>query len=325
MGNCLSKITAPPLSLEEELLRKLLVLNETAWENRVKRPLIIRWLENFNKVDLGLQESQRIHALFLLSQFVYFGSMEMRELLKAMYRDLYKYPIVERIRKENHDTTDCAFIEQKYQEELLKTRFLGIGNPSESGCHLLYYFRQENGLSKRLFIHGHEIFKRAPKGAIKLRSPDVVHYVFIDDLRGSGDQGKQYSDEIVSEVKNLRNDVRMSYLVLFATAPGKRELVKTKFDDVRSVVELDESFRVFGHSSRYFKAAPEEIDKTFAKTLCGEYGRLLCSRHPFGYRKSQLLLGFHHNTPDNTLPIMWCDEPETGSWTPIFRRYPKFL
>jgi hypothetical protein len=318
-------MNGPPLSLEEELLRKLLVLNETAWENRVKRPLIIRWLENFNNVDLGLRERERTHALFLLSQFVYFGSREMRELLKAMYRDLYKYPIVERIRKENHDTTDCAFIEQKYHEELSKTRFLGIGNPSESGCHLLYYFRQENGLPKRLFIHGHEIFKRAPKGAIKLRSPDVDHYVFIDDLCGSGDQGKQYSNEIVTEVKNLRNDVRMSYLVLFATAHGRRELVKTKFDHVRSVVELDESFRVFGRNSRYFKAAPEEIDKTFAETLCGEYGRLLCSGHPLGYRESQLMLGFHHNTPDNTLPIMWCDEPETGSWIPIFRRYPKFL
>lgn len=30
----------------------------------------------------------------------------------------------------------------------------------------------------------------------------------------------------------------------------------------------------------------------------------------------------HHNTPDNTLPIIWFDE-DKSMWTPIFRRYNK--
>ena len=33
-----------------------------------------------------------------------------------------------------------------------------------------------------------------------------------------------------------------------------------------------------------------------------------------GFEDSQLLIGFHHNTPDNTLPIIWFDEPGGVPW-----------
>ena len=41
------------------------------------------------------------------------------------------------------------------------------------------------------------------------------------------------------------------------------------------------------------------------------------------FRNGQLLIGFHHNVPDNTLPILWFDSPN-ADWRPIFRRYPKW-
>jgi hypothetical protein len=41
-----------------------------------------------------------------------------------------------------------------------------------------------------------------------------------------------------------------------------------------------------------------------------------------GFGDCQLLLSMHHNTPDNTLPIIWFDEDE-ALWTPIFKRYNK--
>ena len=41
-----------------------------------------------------------------------------------------------------------------------------------------------------------------------------------------------------------------------------------------------------------------------------------------GFKDCQLLLGFNHNTPDNTLPIFWYDE-KNYNWYPIFKRYKK--
>ena len=37
-----------------------------------------------------------------------------------------------------------------------------------------------------------------------------------------------------------------------------------------------------------------------------------------GYRDSQLLIGFQHNTPDNTLPIIWYDEQAGRPGNPSF-------
>ena len=41
-----------------------------------------------------------------------------------------------------------------------------------------------------------------------------------------------------------------------------------------------------------------------------------------GFGNCQLLLSLYHNTPNNTLPIIWFDE-DNQLWSPIFKRYNK--
>jgi len=299
-----------------------MTLNETAWEGRLNRERILAWLGNFSDGTLEDLELQRLHALFLLSQFIYFGSFQMRELLKALYRDLYKYPVVEEIRKKLRDTVDADLIAEKFALQLKRTRFIGIGNPSESGCHLLYFFRQENRLSPELFILQHQIFRRNKRSQLVLRYPTVKRYVFIDDLCGTGEQGRMYAEDILAELKAKRSDVHVSYLVLFGTTRGLNKL-RMYFDHVDCVVELDDSFRCFGPKSRYFKNAPPGITRALAQRVCAHYGRQLLPGHALGYKNSQLLLGMHHNVPDNTLPIIWYSERDYRKWIPVFRRYPK--
>jgi hypothetical protein len=306
--------------LPADLLRKIKLLNDAVWESKAHEPAVKDWLGNFSKDPAD----ERLHALYVLSNFMYFGSALMRELMKVLYRDLFKYPIVAQIRKDNGDARDCHFIEARFQEELAATYFLGVGNPSESGCHLLYYFRQENGLPKTRFIHAHQIFLRdRSSGTTALRNAAAKRYVFIDDLCGSGKQGVMYSRDIVDQVKDLDSSVQLHYYVLFATSNGMSRLRNdTHFDRVECVFELDESFRCFSPSSRYFANPVDGISRDRAEEICRSYGDRLVPSHPLGYDDCQLLLGFHHNTPDNTLPIIWCDG-NTEPWRPIFRRYPK--
>jgi hypothetical protein len=126
-------------SLAQSLFAKIKTLNETVWERRATEPLIADWLDNFAP-SVSPANNERTHALYLLSNFMYFGSRQIRELLKALYRDLYRYPIVESIRRANSDSLDSGIIDPLFRNELENTRFLGVGNPSESGCHLLYSF-----------------------------------------------------------------------------------------------------------------------------------------------------------------------------------------
>jgi hypothetical protein len=306
----------------EALEAKIKVLNEAVWESRCDYRAIQDWLNQFNGSCGYASDQEKLQMMFLLSNFIFFGSREIRELLKSLFRDLYKYRIVEQIRRSNKDTKDRTIIEKKFNEELRATRFLPVGNPSESGSHLLYYFRQENRLSKRQFINVHEIF--AADDSHRVRDGSVKRYIFLDDLCGSGQQGVAYCRNIVIPLKRSKPGVEVIYYVLFATAPGLDKIKSLgSFDDVNCVVELDETFRVFSDASRYYDGIELPFDKDLAKHIASFYGGKLCLGHPRGYKDGQLLLGFSHNVPDNTLPIFWFDEPDGNPWIAIFPRYPK--
>lgn len=318
--------------LQKQLLNKIKVLNETTWENRAGNSQINSWLSNF-------KEDEKIQALFLLSRFMYFGSIQMRNLLRSLYRDLFKYRIIERIRRSNNDTRDLNFINSEFKNIERETRFIGIGNPSESGPHLLYFFRQENRMSKRLFINTHEIIAHKDSGN-ELRLSHVKHFVFIDDFCGSGKQATEYSEHVIKAIKNIDQSIEVSYLMLFGTKSGKQKVRDTTlFDFVESVYELDDSFKCFEKDSRIFKNTKDPIDQDKAKEISLRYGfnlmKSICShevdpskldfvasQNAHGFGDGQLLIGFHHNTPDNALPIFWYDENEIG-WTPMFKRYNK--
>ncbi|EKF9443423.1 hypothetical protein O1C42_001591, partial [Vibrio cholerae] len=231
------------------------------------------------------------------------------------------------------DNGDCKNIQQIdriIDFEIKSTRFLGIGNPSESGTHLLYFFRQENGLGKENFIHSHEIlsFDRSDENNLKIRmkKPDIKRYVFLDDVCGSGTQAIEYSKDLISDMKAVDSSIQVYYFTLFSTVKGMQNIRDNSlFDKVDCVFELDESFKCFSDESRQFRNESElPISKLFAKELCENYGMKLLKgnkRDCLGYKDSQLLLGFAHNTPDNTLPIIWVDDME---WEPLFKRYNKY-
>lgn len=321
--------------LREEFEEKIMNLDELLWNKNFDNRKINRWLSNFKN------EKEQIHALQLLTKFIYFNSVQVRNLLVSLYRDIYKYNKIENIRIRLKNSTNFTKLNNLFLEEQKKTLFLGIGNPSESGTHMLYYFRQENGLSKKLFANVHDIFNRKilfKKN--KLKYPKVNHYVFIDDFCGSGSQAKQYSKNVVEEIKASNPNVTVDYYMLVATDHGLNEVNKTKFDNVEAVFILDNSFKAFSKNSRIYKNADPLISKNFAENFCSIYGKYLMHNYWFnegikgkklnayadicklGYNDCQLLIGFHHNVPDNVLPIIWYDE-KTIKWNPIFKRYNK--
>ncbi|WP_436414951.1 phosphoribosyltransferase-like protein [Petrimonas sp.] len=325
------------IEIQENLKSKIKVLNETLWDNRALNPSIEKWLVNFST------EKEKLHALYLLSKFMYFGAVPMRNLLKSLYRDFYRYPLIESIRKSNGNTLDSDLIENKFKEEEKKTRFLGVGNLSESGAHLLYFFRQENKLSKEMFVYTDEILDRSNADP-QVRFPEVKHYVFIDDFCGSGSQAT--NDEIINQcvvkLKKLSADIQISYLMLFATSKGVKTVKDSGlYDNVEAVIELDDTYKCFDINSRIFPQKDNfYFEKDFAKEFCYRLGRPLfysinqkaglighileqvSDDAALGWGNCQLLLGFFHNTPDNTLPIIWYDE-EDIDWVPIFKRYNK--
>ena len=240
---------------ERELWSKIKALNDHLWENHATKPAVDSWLDNF-KGRIGRVGKERFHALFLLSNFMYFGMRQIRELLRSMYRDRFRCAVVTDLSR-RHAQASAMQLEKSFNHELRLTRFLGMGNPSESGSFLLYFFRQENSLRKSLFIHTHQLFtRRRSRRTMRLREQKVRRFVFLDDFCGSGLQGLAYSRELVEEIKRLNRNAWTAYYVLFGTKAGLDVIRrKTRFDAVECVYELDESYKCFARQSRYFVGA----------------------------------------------------------------------
>lgn len=73
--------------LAEQLYDKIKGLNELLWQGRTTRPAVDEWLENFNGSCVA-QDKERLHALYLLSKFLFIGHDEVRQLLRSMFQDL---------------------------------------------------------------------------------------------------------------------------------------------------------------------------------------------------------------------------------------------
>jgi hypothetical protein len=96
------------------------------WEGRAVRAEIDGWLSSFStKNSRGVNEHE--HMLHLLSNFLYFGIREVRELLRALFQNLCQRPLVTDIRKKNGDTIDIDFIEQELAKAVGRTRFSARG------------------------------------------------------------------------------------------------------------------------------------------------------------------------------------------------------
>jgi len=312
--------------IADELQSKIKTLHGSIWERRADWPQVLDWLDQFDENDDPTADEQ-LQALRLLSNFMYFGVNEIRALLRSLYRDTFRPQIAKEVRSGLDPSITFDVIGGMVAAELRQTRFVSLGNPSESSALLLYYFRQENCLPKNLFLHGSDIFDLSAVGAgggVKLQHPDITRYVFIDDLCGSGQQGREYSKKVVTPLKRISPSVKTYYYPIFGLSDGIDHLrTNTEFDIIYPVVELDPTFRAFAADSRlYVEPAIADL-RLPTEATCRRYGRDLWPAHPLGWEDGQLYIGFAHNTPDNSLPIFWSDHTGAKQWRPIFRRYPK--
>ena len=304
--------------VREHLDRKLKRLSEELWEGRCRYPDIEQWLSNFRGDHANDVDTERLHAMHLLASFTYFGERELRALVRSMYRDYFSYPIIQRIRTRLNRTKDTEQVQRVHDEEVRATRFLPLGSSAESSAHILYWFRQENEIAPGLFDLG------APSGKAKDGPLPATRIVFIDDLCGSGSQAVRYGKRGVATAREMvGQSCECICLFLFATEVGIAKVYAAGvFDSVQAVSILDASYRTYDVKSRIFRRPPPYISRETSRLVAEGYGMEIYPGGPLGWDDGQLLIGFHHNTPNNTLPILWW-RSDDHNWKPAFPRHGK--
>lgn len=319
--------------INNELENKIKHLKEWIWGNDITSNNIEQWIGNFKGQSDNDQDREQINARYLLSQFMYFSQKEIRLLLIAVFRDLYYKPLIREIRQE-YGSIPLDELQRIITENLKSTRFLGIGNSSESSCLLLYYFRQINRLPTDYFMDNCEIFNYDENGSISGLKLDedgneIKYYIFLDDISGTGQQAKKHFNNIqYKKILTFNPDVKIYYFTLFRTEKAYFFL-KEHVPEVitKTIFELDKTYKTYSEESRHFiknNTYPDihTQEKEYNKDVCRKYMESEVESYELcGFLDSQLMLSFFYNTPNNTLPIFWLDKGT--EWYPIFKRFSK--
>lgn len=247
-----------------------------------------QYAELFNRIIKwfdNFKPSELEYALMILLNLKYYSHSEIDELLNKMSGELNNL----------------------FKGDFSTVSFFGLGNSAgESGNQFLYSLKQKLNLTGINF----------PKDFNNLH-PTIKSIVFIDDIIGTGKQATDFSKTFLSNFT-----INKYYYSLMAFESGlKRVKESSSFTDVFTTKVLRESEKAFSDSSELF---PDAEIRNNIKSIASSYGSILYPKGPLGYDDSQALIVFTHNTPNNTLPIIWASEKNEKiigvPWNPIWER-----
>lgn len=264
-----------------------------AWRQSISRNNVEKWLSNFTGECLGDSEIEKKIALWLLTHY----SLYTNDDLKTLCKDAFNKYVHIVLCRENDLAVD---------EILKRTCFIPMGNPSESGAFLLYYFRQTNKLSKNVFETDDS-------------KQDIV---LVDDISISGEQAEKYLEDKL----HLYPDRNVHFMTIFSTLDSINRIkgLSCNINCIYTTL-LDERDKAFSDESGLFQDDRLNRVRPYVEDLCRFYGSIAVSnlgymeKYPLGFADGQYLFGFEYNVPDNTLPIFW----SSNNWQPLFERKPK--
>ena len=277
--------------------------NNYIWEKRILERDIKEWIGNFTGKVTDTTNEKEI-AYNLLSNFIYYNEGEIKYLCKNIYTTFRQNKIKE-FASIGNSLEDA---ETLFEEYISKCKITYIGRPGESGSFILYYFRQMNRLPMSMFLERWDDI-----------NDDTCSIIFVDDFIGTGNTTIRYwESSIIQDTMNKIKNIDFHYLVPIGLKRGIDNVIKSTDFKIICPQIFDDEYKVFSDESLVFT---EKGKRDCAKQVCESYGSELEGiEHALGYKDSEALIGFHHNIPNNTLPVIWSNEK---GWHPIFPRIGK--
>lgn len=296
-----------------EIFDMIMKKDQYQWRKFRKPAEIFKWLNNFSGKD------EIYLALVLANKISYYTLDEIRHLWEIiLMKEVRLFLLNEIFRDKPLPNT------QKWFSAYLRKKciFVGYGKAGKSGQNALYIFRQSHRISSLNYMEFFEF----------LHSPgdlSTKNWIFLlDDFIGSGNQArKTWYAEIKSQMDDTiksrsLNDIhkenphlRFIYLAAVGCKKGKKVIEENTPVKVILGEELDERFKCFSNNSIIYQD-PEERKR--ARKVMKEKGMMLY-KYPLGYDDMELAVAFYHNTPNNSLPVIW--KRIDGIWYPLFERF----
>jgi hypothetical protein len=277
----------------------------TIWQ-RLGPEELLSWLHNFDG-----EEEWRL-ALTLADGMLYYSEPQIRQLWRKILLNKVKLHMIDTLYTGQPVPRDQTWFGQYLMDRAV---FVGYGRAGKSGPAMAYGFKHGHGIAGLRYMELFELLNTRDA----LESKDWVF--FLDDFVGSGHQAVQTwlrraGLRSPAELRNQYPNVHFGYLVLLSTTAGRNEVETSTQMKVFFGEELDDRFKCFSDNSIIYA---DPADRVRARNVMYSKGLLLWPACPLGYDGMELAVAFSHNTPDDSLPVIW-KRMSDGSWNPLFER-----
>lgn len=304
------------------------------------------WLEQFDDAE------REVAINFIQRELVFLSDREIQHALSLAYPDLVRPNLMRRAAIElGVDPWRISTVLESLEFRVLqrRTMFLGLAD----GARLDQFRRANRALVHDQFCVTAEPPKRVAEGFRKdLKKwlgdagsnvePTFCHFVLIDDFTGSGftalrqDENGEWSGKLY-HVRNALDDLVTNSIaaadytvdVVIYTASAKAEevlrdqLAKAGLDRWRlSVVQVIPNSHLVDEDSRFADLCRAHHDPVVDDKIKADAASPTAA---LGFRGSRLPLVLSHNTPNNSVGVLWentVDDPKsTKKFSPLFPRH----
>lgn len=248
------------------------------------------WLENV-KSD---EEKQVFIQLF--TNFNYFTRMKFSSGLKDGYSKFK------------------GIVGEEYKDSL----FLPLGSQGgifNGAYEIMPLFRRINRIDKtRIVMQTQDFLTKRDISSVK-------NIVLVDDFIGSGTTLKKYIELLKKDYMSFLENKCIYVIVVVVGKKGLESIGKLREEtglDIKEIIYHKRMEKAFTDLSGIFS---NEKDRAYAKKIIKKYEQNVAERpiDIMGFKKSEGLIGFYYNTPNNTLAVFW-DSKEESTWVPILPR-----
>lgn len=297
----------------KEIFNKLMKKDRNYWKKFGTPDDIFKWLNNFlNKNEIYL-------ALILADKILYYNISEVRYLWRLILTNRIKRYLFDDIFGKDYsgkpEDTNSKFID--YIKN--KCIFIGFGEICKSGPHMVYPFQQA---VSDIIQSGDINFKEYSNFlSTKMDLSEKKVIFLLDDFIGTGNQAVTEWNNKIKVSNNCKNNPQLSFLYAALTgfSNGVNNIEQNTNGKVKVILgtqPMDDSFRCFSGSSLIYENPGERKE---AEKIMESAGKMLYE-YPLGYENDQAAVAFSHNTPSNSLPVIWKRGPDEA-WYPLFERF----
>lgn len=265
-------------------------------------------LDSWSRQFVGAEE--RFFAACLLDQTIFRSRLQFESALRSLFRsNLYGA-----IFPGDHDLCLANAIQGDTDPMIRLVPVICESDPpTKSGPLVMRRLQRILRLNSKWMCWPWQIPKAIDEKGVKI-------IVFVDDFLGSGHQFDKFF-QYWNFDRRINSSIRHIYTPVVAHQNGIDYLAQVLPSVTVVCVELLELSHGFFNERTWEHLSKGQVTADDAKSWYLDFAAkrkaVPKNMHPLGYGELELVFGFGHATPDNSLPILWHSSEE---WQPLLER-----